>query len=86
MDLNAEIAKVAYELYVRDGRQHGKDREHWLEAEKIVRARHASGERMTETAKKADPPQPKKTASPKAPAAKGKQAASKTAPAKKGAR
>jgi len=39
MDLNEEIAKVAYELFERDGRQNGKDREHWLEAERIVTAR-----------------------------------------------
>lgn len=39
MKLKEEIAKVAYELYEKDGRKHGKDQEHWLEAERIVRAR-----------------------------------------------
>ena len=42
MSLHEEIAKVAYELFERDGREHGKDSEHWLEAEKIVRTRHAA--------------------------------------------
>jgi hypothetical protein len=42
MDLNDEIAGVAYELFERDGREHGRDQEHWLEAERIVKARHKS--------------------------------------------
>lgn len=41
MDLHEEIARLAYELYERGGRAEGRDRENWLEAEKIVRARHA---------------------------------------------
>jgi len=36
MDFYDEIAKVAYELYERDGRIHGRDLDHWLEAEMIV--------------------------------------------------
>jgi len=51
MDLNDEIAKVAYELFERDGREHGKDKEHWRRAEEIVRARHAAGEKKAETRK-----------------------------------
>ena len=82
--MNAEIEKVAYELFLRDGSQHGKDREHWLEAEKIVRARHAAAEKKAEAPKKVDPPQPKKAATPKVPPAKGKLTISKSAPAKKG--
>lgn len=31
-----KIARVAYELYEKSGRVHGKDIEHWLEAEIIV--------------------------------------------------
>lgn len=41
MDLHEEIARLAYELYEKGGRVEGRDRENWLEAEKIVRARHA---------------------------------------------
>lgn len=41
MDLHEEIAKLAYELYERSGRAEGRDKENWLEAEKIVMARHA---------------------------------------------
>lgn len=40
MDLNDEIAQVAYELFEKDGKQHGKDKEHWLEAERLVLIRH----------------------------------------------
>jgi hypothetical protein len=43
-DLHEEIAKVAYELFERDGRRHGLDKEHWLEAERIVKARHEAQE------------------------------------------
>ena len=57
MDLNDEIAKVAYELFERDGRQHGKDREHWIEADRIVKARRmqreAKGDRLVTPPKKA---------------------------------
>jgi hypothetical protein len=42
MGLDEEIAAVAYELFERDGRVDGKDREHWLEAEEIVKARHGA--------------------------------------------
>ena len=31
-----KIARVAYELYEKSGRIHGRDTEHWLEAEVIV--------------------------------------------------
>jgi len=54
MDLNDEIAKVAYELFERDGRQHGKDKEHWIEAEMIVKARRM--EREAEGSRKVAPP------------------------------
>ena len=39
MNLNDEIAKVAYELYEKSGKVDGRDIEHWLEAEKIVKAK-----------------------------------------------
>jgi hypothetical protein len=41
MNLQEEIAIVARELYEKSGRVEGRDRENWLEAEKIVLARHA---------------------------------------------
>ena len=31
-----KIARVAYELFEKSGRPHGKDVEHWIEAEAIV--------------------------------------------------
>ena len=41
MNLHEEIAKVAYELYAARGCIHGWDLDDWLEAERIVLARHA---------------------------------------------
>ncbi|OPX93403.1 MAG: hypothetical protein A4E58_02978 [Syntrophorhabdus sp. PtaB.Bin006] len=50
-----EIAKVAYELFERSGYIHGRDIEHWFEAERIVITRLQS-----ETEEK-----PKKTKAPR---------------------
>ncbi|HOG18556.1 MAG: hypothetical protein A4E73_02021 [Syntrophaceae bacterium PtaU1.Bin231] len=36
-DINDEITRVAYELYVKSGRVEGNDLLNWLAAEKIVR-------------------------------------------------
>jgi len=47
MDLHEEIAKVARGLYEKSGRIEGRDRENWLDAEKIVLSRHA-GQDMEE--------------------------------------
>ena len=44
MNFHDEIAKVAFELYERSGRMEGHDLDNWLEAERIVIARHASQE------------------------------------------
>ncbi|MBI4971033.1 MAG: DUF2934 domain-containing protein [Candidatus Omnitrophica bacterium] len=33
-----EIARLAFELYEKDGREEGKDLEHWFEAERILRS------------------------------------------------
>ena len=35
-----EVARVAYELFERRGCTPGRELEDWLEAERIVRARH----------------------------------------------
>ncbi|MBI4597860.1 MAG: DUF2934 domain-containing protein [Candidatus Omnitrophica bacterium] len=37
-DLQQLVAKKAYELYEQSGRVEGRDLEHWLEAERLVRA------------------------------------------------
>jgi hypothetical protein len=42
MNLQEEIAKVAYELYEKSGCIKGRESENWLEAERIVLLRHAS--------------------------------------------
>lgn len=35
--IREEIAKKAYELYEQSGREDGKDIEHWIEAEKLLK-------------------------------------------------
>ncbi len=42
MDLHEKIAKLAYELYEKSGRIEGRDRENWLEAERIIKSLQAS--------------------------------------------
>ncbi len=37
--LTDAIARKAYEIYEERGREDGKDFEHWLEAEKLVKAK-----------------------------------------------
>ncbi|OPY72356.1 MAG: hypothetical protein A4E62_00891 [Syntrophorhabdus sp. PtaU1.Bin002] len=54
-----EIAKVAYELFERSGYIHGRDIEHWFEAERIVITRLES-----ETEEKPKKPRAPRKASP----------------------
>ena len=42
-DMQAEIAKVAHELFENSGRVCGCELDNWLAAEKIVMERHARG-------------------------------------------
>ena len=39
-----EIARLAYDLWEKDGRVHGNDPRHWLEAERIL---HGQGVKKT---------------------------------------
>jgi len=39
MNKHKEIRDLAYELFEKSGRVHGREIEHWLEAEHIIRAR-----------------------------------------------
>jgi len=79
MDLNDEIAKVAYELFERDGRRDGKDKEHWCEAEEIVRARHAAEGKKAETRKAKPVPASQKAVTAKTEGGTQKEAAAKGA-------
>ncbi|MGD0231838.1 MAG: DUF2934 domain-containing protein [Syntrophorhabdales bacterium] len=74
MDLHEKIAVVAYELFERDGSQHGKDTEHWLEAERIVLAGHAAGEEKAGTRQTEKTPLPKEESTGTAPTGRKKQA------------
>lgn len=47
MHIREEIEKLAYELYEKSGRIHGRDLENWVEAECIVKARRAKKEAVT---------------------------------------
>lgn len=42
-DLQLLIAQKVYELYEQSGRVEGRDLEHWLEAERLIRQTHSSG-------------------------------------------
>ena len=39
MKRQEEIEKLAYELFEKSGRPHGREIDHWLEAERISEAR-----------------------------------------------
>lgn len=39
MKRHEEIQKLAFEFFENSGRFHGKDLDHWLEAERIIKAR-----------------------------------------------
>ncbi len=45
MDRHEEIRKVAYELYEKNGCRGGHELENWLEAERLVMARHTREEK-----------------------------------------
>jgi len=40
MDKRREIERLAYDFFQRDGCVHGREFEHWIEAERIVHARY----------------------------------------------
>lgn len=46
-DLHDEIAQIAYELWEKEGRVEGRDREHWRAAEIMVAARLKEGSEIT---------------------------------------
>lgn len=59
MKLYDEIARIAYELYEKSGRLGGRELDNWLEAERIVMARHAEQEKSK--GKLSSPTKKKKT-------------------------
>ncbi|MEM7828319.1 MAG: DUF2934 domain-containing protein [Candidatus Aenigmatarchaeota archaeon] len=82
MDLHDEIAKVAYELFLKRGCVHGHDLDDWLEAERIVLARYQAQlkeSEVMETEKLSPKEEKTETSSP----AKGKRAARKRGSKKK---
>lgn len=73
-----EIARVAYELYEKRGRGEGCHFDDWLEAEKIVLARHTKGAKKPARAVK-------KKAAVRTPKEKGAAGDGKPAPKKRAA-
>jgi hypothetical protein len=49
MDLNDEIAKLAYELYEKSGRTKGRDLDNWLEAERMIKTSPSVPKEKTKT-------------------------------------
>ena len=39
MKRHKEIQKLAYEMFEKSGRVHGRELDHWLDAERIIKAR-----------------------------------------------
>jgi Protein of unknown function (DUF2934) len=39
MKRHKEIQKLAYEIFEKSGRVHGREFDHWLEAERIIKTR-----------------------------------------------
>lgn len=62
MDLFDEIAKLAYEIFEREGRVHGRHLDHWYEAERIVISRYESQKQEEVAKQKTAPKRVKKDA------------------------
>jgi len=70
MDLYDEIAKVAYEIFEREGCLHGRHFDHWCEAEVIITTRYNDVDKKHQN--KAETPKPKKKAAVKSAVKKSK--------------
>jgi hypothetical protein len=51
MELNEQIAILAFELYENSGRIEGRDLDNWLEAERIIKARQQEATKIEEQKK-----------------------------------
>ena len=60
MKLYDEVARIAHELYEKSGRAEGRELDNWLEAERIIMARHREQEKLESEL----PSSPKKKKSP----------------------
>jgi hypothetical protein len=66
----ADVAACAYMIWEKDGRPHGRDAEHWFQAETLLRAMRAAETGAAKEAAKAAPPTSKPAAIPRKRAAK----------------
>ena len=74
------IQERAYHIWVREGRPHGRDFEHWVLAQVELEAEERNGNGATAPKAKAAAP---RSTPPRAPAPKAKVSAKRAAPAKK---
>ena len=58
MDLREEIKRAAYYLYEKSGWMHGKDEEHWYEAERMVTGAQKKARKGVARVKAAVAPRP----------------------------
>jgi len=61
-NLHSEIAKVAYEIYIRRSCVHGNDIDQWLEAERIVLSNQSSKSKKKDKEGEITPKVPSKKA------------------------
>ena len=92
-DRHERISERAHQIWVAEGRVHGKDHEHWQRAEREIaeeelKVAAALAKRATGSAATAKPRRPPRAASPKKPAttAARKSRATPAAPARRAAR
>ncbi|MBI5684264.1 MAG: DUF2934 domain-containing protein [Verrucomicrobia bacterium] len=61
----ADVAACAYLIWVKEGRPHGRDAEHWFQAEAMLRAMRAADAEAAREAANTDPGPGKSAAAPR---------------------
>jgi hypothetical protein len=59
MDYYDEIARVAYDIFEREGKVHGRHFEHWIEAEIVVTTRYKEMNKVEQNNTEASKPKKK---------------------------
>ena len=62
MDYYDEIAKVAYNIFEREGKAHGKHFDHWIEAEIIVNMKYKNADKTGQDSPEVSKPKKKAVA------------------------
>jgi hypothetical protein len=66
MDLYDEVKRVAYEIFEREGKEHGRHFDHWIEAEIIVKKKYMDRDKTGQNNAEALKPKNKAEAKPAA--------------------